>query len=43
VDAPSAQPDPQPDDIKDSDILEMRISTLFEMLSEWGTARYPTC
>ena len=41
VDPLSAQPGPQPDDITDSDILEMGISTLFEMLSEWGP-RYPT-
>jgi hypothetical protein len=39
VGPPPAQPSPQPDDITDSDILEMGISTLFEMLSEWGTAR----
>ncbi len=39
VGPPPAQPSPQPDDIKDSDILEMGISTLFELLSEWGTAQ----
>jgi hypothetical protein len=40
VGPPPAQPSPQPDDIKDSDILEMGMSTLFEMLlSEWGTAQ----
>ena len=39
VDAPPSQPGIQPDDIAESDILEMGMSAMFEVLSEWGTAR----
>jgi len=39
VDPPPAQPGLQPDDIDDGDILEMGMSTMFEMLSDWGTAK----
>ena len=38
VDAPPSQPGLQPDDIPESDILEMGISMMFEMLSERGSA-----
>jgi hypothetical protein len=36
---PPRQPGPQPDDIADETVLDMGLSTMFELLAEWGTAK----
>jgi hypothetical protein len=36
---PPRQPGLQPDDIADATVLDMGLSTMFELLAEWGTAK----